>query len=90
MATPESCPNCGAEVPPNAKACPQCGSCAETGWSESAEARHLDLPNDEFDYDEFVKREFGAEKGPPRGISPFWWIVAAVVVVLFAFLLFLR
>ncbi len=34
-----SCPNCGAAVPVNAKACPECGSDAETGWSEMARVR---------------------------------------------------
>jgi hypothetical protein len=34
-----SCPNCGAAVPVNAKACPECGSDAETGWSEAARVR---------------------------------------------------
>ena len=27
------CPNCGAEVPVSAKACPECGSDEKTGWS---------------------------------------------------------
>ena len=30
MKTPEICPNCGAEVPPRAKACPECGFDAST------------------------------------------------------------
>lgn len=28
------CPNCGAEVPQKALACPECGSDDQTGWSE--------------------------------------------------------
>src|ERR1041384_1119375 len=36
--TPEICPNCGAEVPRQAKACPECGSDEKTGWSEEAHA----------------------------------------------------
>jgi hypothetical protein len=28
------CPNCGAEVPMKALACPECGSDDRTGWSE--------------------------------------------------------
>jgi hypothetical protein len=84
---PEICPNCGADVPPNAKSCPDCGSCEETGWSEAAETDHLDLPDDEFNYDEFVKREFGGEKAVPRGVPWFWWAVAAAVLVIFLFLI---
>ncbi len=39
--TPDVCPNCGAEVPPSAKACPECGSDEKTGWSEKARYDHL-------------------------------------------------
>jgi predicted nucleic acid-binding Zn ribbon protein len=78
---PEICPNCGAEVPARAKACPECGADEQTGWSEKAQAQRLDLPDDEFDYDEFVKEEFGSEnKIRPRGIRWLWWIVALVLV----------
>jgi hypothetical protein len=31
-----TCPHCGAAVPSDASACPECGSDEETGWSESA------------------------------------------------------
>lgn len=78
---PETCPNCGAEVPPRAKACPECGSCAETGWSDSAAADALGLPDENFNYDEFVEREFG-EKEPARGGLPRWvWATTAAVVL---------
>ncbi|HZV37023.1 MAG TPA: zinc-ribbon domain-containing protein [Verrucomicrobiae bacterium] len=83
------CPNCGADVPPQAKACPECGSCEETGWSEAAETGDLDLPDDEFNYDEFVKKEFGGPSPKPRGISWFWWVVALLLIVVLA-IFFLR
>ena len=78
MAAPDICPNCGAEVPPKAHACPECGSCPETGWSEKADAGNLGLPEDDFNYEEFAQAEFGS-KTKPRGITFFWWIVAALV-----------
>lgn len=82
---PEICPNCGATVPRNAKACPQCGSDEETGWSDATETDGLDLPDENFDYGEFVKKEFG--KSPvPHGIKWYWWVVAVMLVA--AFLLF--
>ena len=77
---PEVCPNCGAEIPRDAKACPECGSDEETGWSETAYASHLGLPDEDFDHDEFVKREFGPEPVKPRGIAWFWWVAALLVV----------
>ncbi len=76
---PEVCPNCGAEVPPDAKACPECGSDEETGWSETAYASGLNLPDEDFDHAEFIKREFGPEPVKPPGIGWFWWIIAASV-----------
>jgi len=78
---PDICPNCGAEVPPHAKACPECGSDEQTGWSEAAGYDHLDLPDEDFDYGDFVKREFGNEKPIPRGVSWFWWLLAVALAV---------
>ena len=86
--SPEVCPNCGAEVPRNAKACPECGSDEKTGWSEKAYADNLNLPDEEFDYDNFVKEEFGGTQAKPRGISWIWWVVAMLLVLLFLFFYF--
>jgi hypothetical protein len=77
--SPDVCPNCGAELPPNAKACPECGSDEETGWSEEARYDNLNLPDKDFDHDEFVKKEFGPEPVKPHGIAWFWWMVALLV-----------
>ncbi|HVV01314.1 MAG TPA: hypothetical protein VHH88_08110, partial [Verrucomicrobiae bacterium] len=72
--------------PPGAKACPECGSDEQTGWSDEARSSGLGLPDEHFDYDEFVRNEFGREGTVPRGIHWFWWLVgvlvAAAVVVL--------
>lgn len=89
MKTPETCPNCGAEVPARAKACPECGACEETGWSEEAEGGGLGLPDESFDYDQFVKKEFGAGARDPMRPKPVWALVALVMAVIlsgFAFL----
>ena len=84
---PEICPECGADVPRNARACPECGADEQTGWSERAQAQRLGVPDDEFDYDEFVKEEFGgtANKIRPPGISWLWWAVAILILVAIAF-----
>jgi uncharacterized membrane protein YvbJ len=83
MPAPDVCPNCGAEVPPDAKACPECGSDEQTGWSEQARYDSLDLPDEDFDYNEFVKREFGDDKRSslPRGDHWFWWAVGILLAV---------
>ena len=55
--TPEVCPICGADVPTRAKSCPECGADERTGWSDEAKYQSLDLPDDSFDYGEYVERE---------------------------------
>jgi hypothetical protein len=77
---PEVCPNCGAEIPRTARSCPTCGSDETTGWSEEAAASGLDLPNQDFDYNEFVKEEFGSRSPKPRGLHWFWWLVGIALL----------
>jgi uncharacterized membrane protein YvbJ len=74
------CPNCGADLPPKAKSCPECGSDEETGWSEEAQAADLGIPEDNFDYNEFVKNEF-EPKGKQKGGLKWYWVAAAVVLI---------
>jgi hypothetical protein len=86
MSAPEICPECGAMVPAQAKACPECGADEETGWSERAQAQRLGLPDDEFDYDQFVQEEFAdetkqrLERLKPRGVRWLWWLVAVLLL----------
>ena len=89
--TPDVCPQCGALVPDNARACPDCGADEETGWSDRAQAQRLGLPDDEFDHDEFVREEFGDPQSKsglppikPHGLHWVWW--AAGVLLILAFL----
>ena len=79
--SPEICPVCGEDVPRGALACPECGADHNSGWREYAGTYDgVDRP-DEFDYDEFTRREFGSSP-MPAGISAIWWITAIVVIVL--------
>jgi hypothetical protein len=87
--TPETCPNCGADVPSGAKACRECGADDQTGWSDQAYASSLNLPDESFDYDDFVKRELAGKKSPvPRGIRWYWWLGAIAVIAAFLIGLF--
>jgi hypothetical protein len=82
MKTPETCPVCGADVPAHARACPECGACEDTGWSEDAYASNLGLPDADFDYEDFVEREFGTSRQRrPRGIGRLWWWVAVLLLL---------
>ena len=78
---PETCPNCGVEVPPGAIACPGCGADEQTGWSDRAHADNLGIPDEQFDYDEFVKEEFGSKPAPKRSLSFVWWTAAVILVL---------
>ena len=79
---PEFCDHCGADIPPNAAACPECGADEHSGWADHGH-QGLNLPDEDFDYDEFISREFGGDKKAvvPKGLHWFWWIVGLVLVV---------
>ena len=81
---PDICPVCGAVVPEKAKACPECGSDEQTGWSDAGRADALDIPSEDFDYEDYVKREFEGEE-PKRKNAALWIITAIVLLALFAF-----
>ena len=79
---PEICPVCGEDVPRRSLACPTCGADHNSGWRIDADAHDaLDLPDDDFDYDEFVRREFGSS-AKPVGIKTIWWITAIILLAL--------
>jgi len=89
---PDVCPNCGSLVPDNARACPDCGADEETGWSDRAQSQRLGLPDDEFDYDEFVREEFGSSDAgkkhlapqiKPHGLGWIWWVAGVLLIVAF-------
>jgi len=84
---PDTCPVCGADVPSNALACPECGADERTGWSAEARAQDLGLPDESFDYDEFVAREL---QGRPtrRRHGRLWWWVAVGALILFLWAVF--
>ena len=75
-----TCPVCGAEVPRRAKACPDCGACEKSGWSQDREVDGLSLPDSDFDYEEFAAREFGGG-AKKTGIQWLWLIVATLIVI---------
>lgn len=89
MRPPENCPNCGADVPRTAKACPGCGADEETGWAEDAQqatTADLGLPEENFDYADFVKREFTRPSPKPQGLSWVWWLVGIALVATMLFI----
>jgi hypothetical protein len=90
--SPETCPNCGEDVPRNMRACPGCGADENTGWADDAQqatAADLGLPDEEFDYDEFTRREFGKDSPKPKGLHWIWWIAGILLLgaIIFSFVL---
>ena len=59
------------------------------GWSEEAETPgNLGIPDESFDYEEYVKREFGGEASPEEKRGRFWKIVGLVVLICLGYWLF--
>jgi hypothetical protein len=86
---PGPCPVCGEDVPPNAQACPECGSCHNSGWNENAAYDALNLPNPDFDYDAYVAEEFGSNP-PAQRAGPARWLVAAATLLLLIWFFLVR
>jgi uncharacterized membrane protein YvbJ len=88
---PKVCPNCGEDLPPKARACPECGSDENTGWSEEVHAADLGLPEDNFNYEEFTEREFGAKKSVtgPTGLAWYYVWAAALLILFFIWVIFI-
>jgi hypothetical protein len=80
---PEVCPVCGEDVPRGSLACTACGADHNSGWREDADIYNAaDLPDEDFNYDEFVREEFGSPL-KPGGIKKGWWITAILLIVAF-------
>jgi hypothetical protein len=83
---PAECPVCGADVPPQARACPECGADERTGWNDKTTRYDgLDLPDEAFEDDDnpHSRASHPTRRGPkPNGIPLFWWIVALGILAL--------
>ena len=85
---PAICPVCGSDVPAESLACPECGSDHETGWNEEQSIYDgIDLPDDHFDYDDFIRREFGGGADPRTKRRVLTAASALALVVLFILLI---
>lgn len=77
------CPHCGQPVSVHARMCRNCGASDDCGWNEYDAIG--DLGDDDFDYDEFVAREFpdraDASPGDSRDLL-FRFVILAIVLSL--------
>jgi hypothetical protein len=86
------CAHCGARVRDDADFCPACGASEDSGWTagDDDDDQQLDYQEDEddFDYDDFLRREFPEHAEPD--VRPQWrraLLVAVVLLLCLAFLL---
>lgn len=79
------CPFCDAEVRVG-KPCPGCAKKggksqpAKKPWEQDASADGLNLPDDDFDYNDFLAREFGKAPHRKAGLKWYWWVLAIVIL----------
>lgn len=49
-------------------------------WEQPESHDGLDLPDEEFDHEDFCKREFGQSPHHQTGLKWYWWALAVVVL----------
>jgi len=76
MTPPEHCANCGAEIPPKARACPECGADERTGWSEQSIYDGLNLPDD----DETQEQDTHSRQHHQTK-QWLWWLVGVILIL---------
>lgn len=77
---PSECAQCGAAIPPNAHACPECGADERTGWREASLYDGLDLPDEEHPPEQPIR----ANSAPSRrvnGLAWYWWCVGVALLI---------
>ena len=71
------CPTCGADAQVGTP-CPGCtkrSSLHRRAWEQRRSLDGLDLPDESFDYEDFVEREFGRGMQARTGLTWYWWLL---------------
>ena len=77
MNPPETCANCGAPIPRNARACPACGADERTGWAEQSIYDGLDLPEDDTEREQSTLSRQHRQSG-----QWLWWFVGVFLILM--------
>lgn len=90
------CPSCGHEVRVGADCpgCPKQGAIKtrkrrakaaprRRSWEQDSYYDGMDLPDEDFDYDDFVAREFGAPHQRLR-VKWYWWVLGIIMILVIA------
>ncbi len=75
------CAHCGAEVAFGSTVCHECGASDDSGWCDD-QAVSTEGYEDDFDYDDFLRREFPSHTSAPRWGSLKTWLTAIIVILL--------
>ncbi len=79
---PENCANCGAAIPRNARACPECGADEAIGWREESVYDGTNLPEEVWrDTDEYADGT-PAPRRDVNGLPWYWWVVGVALLLL--------
>lgn len=70
---PSTCAQCGADIPPKARACPECGADERTGWDEQSVYDGLDLPEE--------PAHPPGQRARRNEPSPVWMFAALLLIV---------
>lgn len=86
---PGECPCCGADVPPRALSCPECGADERTGWGGDDTYDGLDLPDAAWENhdDRLTRQEFSKREAGTKRVA--WLLLAAFLTPLLGGLLWL-
>ena len=79
----EPCPGCAPKLARKRQAPPP----RSQAWQQDEIHDALDLPDEDFDYDEFVAREFGRVPHRRLGVKWYWWVLGVVLLLLIAALI---
>lgn len=94
MAAPLSyiCPFCDREVRVG-RPCPGCAKTQKKSakapsrrksWKQGSVYDGLDLPDEDFDYDDFVAREFAKTPHRKLGVKWYWWMLGVIALAAIA------
>ncbi len=76
------CPSCGAAVLVGSS----CTGCKpkklRRSWEQDDTSDGLSLQDEDFDYDEFIAREFGSKPHKQLGVKWYWWLLGVGLIVL--------
>ena len=71
------CPGCAPKRQRRRKRLKKVASSRRKDWNQDAISEGLGIPDEEFDYEDFIQREFASKPHRRIGIKWYWWATAA-------------